>query len=246
MKIISVALTSIFVHLFFLQSFSQNNFKSGIMLGVNLAQIHGDKQQGYNKLGASVGVKGEFNLAQSNINIVTELFYNQRGSKYTDDAKYRDKSAFLPEISLHYADITGLASYNFGANHDQTSFKYNIFGGLSYGRLFNSKTRIIRNLLPEEPLSNAINNAFNSNDISFIAGWSFYLTNRLGLTLRHQVSLNKLYSATPSVSTTEKESFTSFRPFSLSFQVFYNFISPKMTVAKTKKKKKEIDPLEKL
>lgn len=235
-----------FILLFHLETNAQNRFKAGAMMGLNFAQIQGDLQQGYNKLGLSAGIKGGVGL-QPNLDLSVELLYNNRGAKYKSDIKYRDKSAFLPDITLHYADMVGVVNYLFSPNNELNRYNQSLHFGFSFGRLIKSKTLIIKDLSSNLEIEQLLNQNYKSNDLSLIVGWSYFITSRLGITARHSVSLTQLYTAPPSVTNTEKNVFSAFRPFSLSLKLFYNFISPKTEIMKKKKNKKnEIDLLEKL
>ena len=63
-----------------LKAQSGEHFRASVAAGINLSQIEGDGQQGYTKIGASIGAKGAY-CFKPNFDMSAELLYNSRGTR---------------------------------------------------------------------------------------------------------------------------------------------------------------------
>ena len=227
---------------------AQSRFKAGIAAGLNFSQINGDNHNGYNKIGPSIGIKGGFNLAD-NIDISTELFYNSTGAKPSrDDLTLNAKFRYMPTIDLQKADMLIISNFYHKLKPSDEYYKIGLQIGFSYGRLLRSKTEITQYLNPVPTIADYLNKNYKNSDFGFIFGCSYFFTPRLWASIRHTFSLNKLYQQPDSKLTVDEVGdFKSFQPYFISCHLFYNFIMPKVKAAeKVEKKKKEVNPLERL
>jgi Outer membrane protein beta-barrel domain len=244
-------ITHLFFVFFFLSScllLAQNRFKAGVAVGFNLAQLDGDLQQGYDKFGLSLGLKG-FVIIKPQFDVSAELFFNQKGATFTGSTNTVDTKKLYPNFTHNYADVLFLANFNINPNDAETHYRHTFHTGVSFGRLLNSKTSVQRGTLFLNDLEQKLTKDYKSNDVSFVIGWSWFFNKRIGLTIRHTLSLSNMYE-NPLNAEDRKNgnpSFQSLRSYFLSAQVFYNFISPKkIGVDKTKRKTKKNDLLEEL
>ncbi len=211
-------------------------FKAGATVGVNFAQVDGDKEFGYEKKGLTLGLRGGIVFNQR-WEILTELLYNFKGSK----PSLQENKTFdhLITMDLHYAEIPILAKFSF-IEAEEGYYKWNIFAGLSYGRLLRSNVSVQKNNgqtdTAELNLLNQI--GFKTSDISLIFGVSRYFSNRFGMSLKHTSSITpfynnpNLYSINGSVNTLPL--YTKMRNFFISVNLVYDFVAPKIVLKKKK------------
>ena len=175
-----------YLFLFFLIAFSSNisaqqRFKAGITLGVTAAQINGDDSANFNKLGISAGLRA-LTILTPKSDLVIELLYSQRGSQ----AELIASSGFpQSKIHLDYVEVPVIYNYKDWYQEEEDYYKMHFYGGLSYGRLFN--TRFENTQLEEAgPF-------FRENDFSWLAGIGFYTSPHLGFYARYTRSINLLF-----------------------------------------------------
>jgi hypothetical protein len=227
--------------------FSQNRFKAGIAVGLNLAQLDGDLQQGYDKAGYNFGLKGAF-IIKPQFDISTELFFNQKGAVYSGSPNLLDTKKLYPTITANYADVLIMANINFSPNDAETFYKHTFQVGVSLGRLVSSKTSVQRGVIFDNVFEQNLAKNYKSNDVAVVIGWSWFFSKKVGINLRHTFSVTNMYENANSVGVRDLgvTNFQSFRSYFLSAHVFYNFISPKKLGLGKKKKKKSIDEAEEL
>ncbi len=205
-------------------------FKAGATVGVNLSQIDGDEQFGYNRSGLNFGLRGAV-ILRKDIDISTELLYSQRGTQPDSDEKSKQKRTAY--VSLRYAEVPILFNY-FYDRSELGHYRWNLYVGVSYGRLLRSETSILKSFSITDTIQqNLVNaNGYNTSDLSFILGVKRYFTNRVGISLRHTFSMNYLYKNPKPVVITRgqqlSKDYSTFRSFFLSFNLFYDFITPKI------------------
>jgi hypothetical protein len=224
---------------------AQDRFKAGVAVGLNLAQLDGDLQQGYDKSGLNLGLKG-FVIIKPQFDVSAELFFNQKGATYTSNKTLGDTKTLYSIFTLNYADVIFLANFNINPNDAETHYRHTFHAGMSFGRLLNSTTSMQRGSINQTDLEQNITKSYKSNDISFVIGWSWYFNKRMGMTLRHTLSLSNMYDNPVKISTREigLAGYQSLRSYYFSAQLFYNFISPKkIGVDKRKKKSKKDDSI---
>ena len=174
----------------------EQRFKAGAFLGFNAGQIDGDDHQGYRKLGLLAGLRGATVLGDR-FELDTELSFSQRGSKSSKGSGGSlfsggapDRGAF--DLSLSYVEAAFLLNYlTYETYYDY--YAIHLHGGLSYGRLIGSEVQETTTFKPEVVPMNVLKPWFTKNDINLILGASVYVTENLGLTLRHSVELTPLF-----------------------------------------------------
>jgi Outer membrane protein beta-barrel domain len=217
-----------------------SRFKAGAMVGFNLAQIHGDNQDGYGKKGSSLGLNGSM-VILPDFDICTELLYNERGAAQSTYSDYR-VNQYYTEIDLKYSEMAILARYYFMPRMLENYYRQSIKIGVSYGRLLKSQTSVLRNRTLITPIAESLTQDYNRNDVSFVAAWSFYFTPRVSVEIRHTNTLNYLYKTNPNVGI-----YQDMRPYFLSFHFNYDFIAAKgMKIKSRRFLNKRRDPLEEL
>lgn len=205
-------------------------FKAGATVGVNFSQIDANEQFGYNNKGLNFGLRGAV-ILRKDIDISTELLYSQRGTKPDNDEISKQKRTI--DVSLGYAEVPILFNY-FYDKSEIGHYRWNIYAGVSYGRLLKSETKILKSITLTDTLQQNLVNAigYNTSDLSLIIGIKRYFTNRVGVSLRHTFSMNYLYkNPEPIVQTRGQQpskDYSTFRSFFISFNVFYDFITPKI------------------
>ncbi|MBL7817037.1 MAG: PorT family protein [Saprospiraceae bacterium] len=207
-------------------------FKAGVTAGVNFTQIDGDEQFGYNRRGLNFGLRGAM-ILRKDMDISTELLYSERGT--IPDSEDLLKKKRTATIALQYAEVPFLFNYYY-SRADDGHYRWNLYAGFSYGRLLKSQTRIMKGYVLDTLQQNYVGNiGFNSSDFSFVLGAKRYFTSRIGVSLRHTFSMNYLYKNPAPVvlnRTVLNKDYTAFRSFFVSFNVFYDFITPKLSKPK--------------
>ncbi len=238
-------ITIAFFLLFTEGGFAQARFKAAAFAGVNFSQIDGDRQQGYRKVAASLGLNGSIYI-RPDFDISVELLYNQKGSKPNPDDKGK-QNITLNTFSLDYSEVALLLNYHYGPNNLKTYYTRFLFAGLSYGRLLKSSATIIRNNQPLTAFSANLSNNFKAQDYSFIVGWTQHFTPKIGMSFRYTKTFSFLYQ-NPDYRTSSTEiDFEYLKPYFISAHVFYNLVSPNKTMGlKSKKQKERNNPLEEL
>lgn len=230
---------------------SEQHFRASIAAGTNFSQIAGDGQAGYHKIGVAIGVKGAYYF-KPNFDMGAELMYNSRGSRnnpFTPEATYLDKNVAI-KAELNYADIALAANFHFMPNENYTFYRQSLQIGLTYGRLLSSSISVNRGIFRDDFLEGDLLKSLRKDDIGFMVGYTWYLTKRFGLGIKHTVSLRNIYD-NPRDRLSNKD-YDSFTPYNLSAQVVFNFASPKLNIKshadklKKAKDRKKTNPLEDL
>ena len=151
------------------------NFTAAAVLGLNASQINGDFLAGYDKLGLTAGLKVVSSMKEK-LDISVELLWSQRGSR---DGPFTNTHR---KIHLDYAEIPVMIIFKDWLVRDY--YKIWFESGLSYGRLVRNKITYI----DVETLADT----FNSNDISFLVGATFFANSNWGWSLRFTSSINPL------------------------------------------------------
>ncbi len=188
----------------------ENRFGAGVVVGVNASQITGDKTGGYNKIGIQAGLRGVAFISEK-FDLSTELLFSQRGSR---SEKNNPRFAFgAGVIQLNYIEVPVLANYKDWLDPEGEYYKINFLAGLSYGRLISASTNRESSHTGEE-------DNFAKNDISFMAGVTFYATKNIGITGRFTRSINLLYDNRDEGN---QSGFNSLRGYLITLQGVYMF-----------------------
>ncbi len=227
MKIAHTIALLIFLSPLFAQ---ESPFKAGATVGINLSQVDGDNQFGYQKKGLTLGLRGGI-VVQKKWSFLAELLYNFKGGEPSKIEKNTLKRHTL--IDLHYAEVPLLAKFSF-LKSEEGFYKWEVFGGISYSRLLQSKVNVLKNNNSIDTLElNLVNSVkFKTAEINAIFGISRYFSPKFGISLKHTVALSPFYdnpTAKTNPSSKEQSSYASFRNYFASATLFYDFVAPKVS-----------------
>lgn len=160
--ILGLLLSSVF-------AFGQN-FHGGFYGGLLSSQVDGDSHSGYKKASIHLGafVKRQIDKKWGT---QMELRYIRKGA-----LENRAKDGFYYRSRLNYVEIPLLALYKSG--------KFTFEAGPAFGVLISSSEEDLNGFLPEENTK-----AFNPYELSFIAGFSYTVNEKISLNFRGQYSI---------------------------------------------------------
>lgn len=157
----------------------ERRFKGGIVGGFNLSQIEGDDAAGYNKIGLQGGVRVAIILKEK-MDLGVEMLFSQRGSA----ARNMNQGAFAFNLTLNYIEVPILFNYMDWLAEDEDYYRLHFHAGFSYGRLISSSSDNDNNTN-----FTILGDFFRDNDVSWIAGATYYVNENLGFTARYSRSL---------------------------------------------------------
>jgi hypothetical protein len=215
---------------------AQQRFTGGLFAGVNLAQVDGDFQQGYNKTMFGGGIRAAM-IINRKFDIGTELMYNGKGAEPSGS----DKSSRNPNfyMTMHYAEAALTANLHFDQNEEGYN-KKTVQIGVSYGRLLSSSNEISKLTQVDTLKSKQFSQENIKNvDISLLLGFAYRFTPKIGIAIRHTYSMTpffeKIIVSTPRVTPNPKDYFIG-RSYFLSFHIFYDLWTPELRKPKKAKK----------
>ncbi|MEL6925525.1 MAG: outer membrane beta-barrel protein [Bacteroidota bacterium] len=173
---------------------SAQTFSAGIIAGLNLSQIDGDSQTGYDKPGLVIGAKAIVKL-NSRLSAVIELLLNQKGAAFDINPAIPNENYV---INLNYMEVPALLDLHFGRVSDK-HFKHHLLAGVGYGRLFSANFKegdapfTFKKFEPD----------FRKNEISPIFGYSFFFTPNIGVDFRYSFAVTRLYERVGDVPTSD-------------------------------------------
>lgn len=162
-------------------------FGAGVILGLTASQINGDLSAGYNKLGLQAGIRGIARLRERTEASV-EILFAQRGAQSTLIKDRADPFGF--SLTLNYIEVPVQFHYkDWFIDDDENSFwRVSVNAGLSYARFMGYRTgkdgSAVYVVVPDY---------LKKNDISFLAGISFFANRHLGFTVRYVRSIGYVY-----------------------------------------------------
>lgn len=175
MKNISfLVLISVLLTFGLVQQAQAQRFKAGLIGGVNLAQLDGDKLTGFNKIGFNAGARVSAVLHER-WQLSIEMLYAQQGSSRTKDD---DLSSIYDKIRLNFVEVPVMINF--------LEWKFHVSAGFSYARLINFEV-IDYTGTDTSDLQN-----FNSNIFSGILGATYYFNEHIGLNVRWSKYFNDL------------------------------------------------------
>lgn len=190
---------------------AQAQFSLSGVFGVTASQVRGDDLAGYDRLGLTGGLRLS-TILKNKTDINVELLYSQRGSQ-SEIAP--DNALPQAKIVTDYVEIPVYLSLVDWYIEDEDYYRVQVHGGFSYGRLIRSST--IDEINGGGQNFDLLAQAFNKNDFSWLAGFSYYTSPSLGLTLRYTRSINNLYDMDPQLFA------KNLKGFFLSFRIEYVF-----------------------
>ena len=173
-------------------------FKAAVVLGANASQINGDQIAGFDKLGLQGGLKVMVDI-NDKLEGSMELLWSQRGSS----SKTR---AFDPfKIKLNYVEIPFMVGYKDWLKDDYYRMRFE--GGISFGRLIDGKV--------ETTIGDLDVSEFSMNDISMLAGATYYSSEKVAFSMRYTHSINLLFN------NARNNQFPRLRGYFLTFRMLY-------------------------
>lgn len=147
-------------------------FRGGIIAGLNACQVDGDNYAGFNKLGFEVGAY-VYRPVSVKIDLQLEIKYMGKGArKITSDydmVQYRSQ--------LHYIELPVLLHY-------KATPKVGLEGGLAFGYLFSYAEKDEYGNLPEQ---DAVH--FKAFELSGVIGVRYQIKPRISAHLRYSYSI---------------------------------------------------------
>lgn len=149
-------------------SFSQE-FKGGLLMGMNGSQMSGDDMSGFDKGGFLGGVFIDYILSDK-FEMSFELTYSQKGSRREISEKNLNPAGKWNSNKLSYLEVPLFAKYRFASFAPKIKFHF----GFAYGILVR-QTYI-------DSLGNDVSNQDikpKTSDLSFVTGGEYQLSDRL-------------------------------------------------------------------
>lgn len=163
----------------------EQRFNAGIVAGFTAAQLNGDQNAGYNKVGLTGGLRAII-LLSDKWNLNTEILFSQRGSRYPTGIN-NPTPGFLFNITTNYIDVPVYASIGDWLSEDETYYRVNLDMGLAFGRLIGSTT-------VDTPFDGN-NDLFKNNDLYLLAGVRYMVNAHLGFYFRYNRSIIFLFDS---------------------------------------------------
>lgn len=161
-------------------------FKAGITAGFNASQINGDASAGFNKLGLVAGLRAA-TIINEKIDISIELLFSQRGSR---SELFNSTNTNIPfKINLNYIEVPLIFNIGDWLSDDEQYYRLNFHAGFSYGNLFSTKIEDDNTNLLQ------VGEFFKKTDISWLAGFTYFINKNVGVTVRYSRSITPLYKA---------------------------------------------------
>lgn len=152
----------------------ERRFEAGLVAGVNLSQIDGDKLAGFNKLGINVGGKVAAVLSERWL-LSLELLFSQQGASRT---RVDDPSSIYEKIKLNFVEVPVMINFK--------EWKFHVSAGASYGRLIDYTVIDFTG----EDISEI--EQYNPDLFSLILGITYYFRDNAGVDFRWQRALSDL------------------------------------------------------
>ena len=164
-------------------------FSAGVILGYNNAQIDGDYQTGFDKIGITGGLRGIARFTPR-LDLNIEMLYSKKGSKILPAGAASQRIAKKSRIiDLTYVDAPIFFKWLL-KNKTNT---WHIEAGGIYSRLINTEiTEEIKDASKEFVYETAAID-FEKDDISALIGFGYTWQSGFALNLRYAISVNKFY-----------------------------------------------------
>ena len=178
----------LFFSFFFIVSLSfaqRQTFKAGAAGGINLSQLDGDTEVGFNKVGVQFGVKGIAKIT-NNLHVNIELLFNQKGAAFSTNP-LQDGNNF--RINYNFMEVPVLLDLLL-VKADDDHYKHHLTAGIGYGRLIGTTYK------EDASVSfsfKQFEDDLNKNEISPIFGYSYYFTPNIFLDLRYSFAISRVY-----------------------------------------------------
>lgn len=156
-----------------------NSFSGGALIGLNLAQVDGDRYFGYNKPGIAAGVFVNMQFS-AKWGLGIEMLYSQKGSRgdAVVESAYAGTYVAQCHIGLNYVELPVVVRYK--------KDKYVGEAGVSYARLVKTKETILE---PQPLYIDADRNRFASTDLNYVLGVGRHLHKHIYCGVRFHYSI---------------------------------------------------------
>lgn len=158
-------------------SLQAQRFQAGLVAGVNLSQIDGDRLAGFNQPGLSAGAKVA-TILSDRWQVSLELLYSQQGARRNNKD---DPSSAYDRIRLNFVEVPVAINFK--------EWKFHLTAGVSYARLINYK------VIDFSGVDVTDSENFNENIYSLVLGGIYYFREDMGVDVRWIRSLNDLQAA---------------------------------------------------
>jgi len=158
----------------FTETMPDQRFIGGLVGGINLTQVDGDKLAGFNKIGFNIGGRVAAILAPR-WQLSMELAFTQLGSSRNNND---DPSATIDKLRLNAVEVPVMVNF--------LEWKLHVHAGVSYVRVINY---YVEDVFGEDITDLA---DYNENLFQFIIGASFFFNDHVGLNVNWSKSLNNL------------------------------------------------------
>lgn len=164
-------------------------FSAGLVFGYNNAQIDGDYQTGFDKIGITGGLRGIARFTPR-LDFNIEMLYSKKGSKILPARAIVQANPKKDRIiDLTYIDAP---IYFKWLLKNQASIWHVELGGV-YSRLINTEiTEEIRDPQREFVYEDAVID-FKKDDLSVLLGFGYTWSNGIALNLKYAFGINKFY-----------------------------------------------------
>ncbi|MEM6698265.1 MAG: porin family protein [Bacteroidota bacterium] len=165
----------------------KQRFHAGFIVGLNMAQLDGDRFNGYDKRGVMGGLQG-IALVTRRVSLIAELLYSQKGSRVEyRDALFPDKTRIL---GLDYAEIPILVRIKLLPDSDDRK-PLELETGFSLSRLI--ATNIEEDLDRVNYNYTEISDQFRKTDFNYIIGAHMEILPNFNLGIRSNIAFTKVY-----------------------------------------------------
>lgn len=158
-------------------SLQAQRFQAGLVAGVNLSQIDGDRLAGFNQPGLSAGGKVA-TILSDRWQVSVEMLYSQQGARRNNKD---DPSSAYDRIRLNFVEVPVAINFK--------EWKFHLTAGVSYARLINYK------VIDFSGVDVTDSEDFNENIYSLVLGGIYYFREDMGVDVRWIRSLNDLQAA---------------------------------------------------
>ena len=156
----------------------ERRFEAGVVAGLNLSQVDGDKLLGFYKYGFQGGIKADAILSDR-WKIGIELLFSQQGAR---QSRLEAPSSELDVENIHFNMVEAPILVHF------RDWKLQLTAGGSYGNIINYS---VTEVTGEDGLAN---HPISQDIFSVILGGSFYFTDNWVMDIRWSRWLNSPYS----------------------------------------------------
>lgn len=149
-------------------------FEAGLVAGLNLSQLDGDRLAGFNKPGLNAGGKVA-TILSDRWQVSLEFLFSQQGSSRS---KYDDPSSAYDKIRLNFVEVPVMINFK--------EWKFHLSGGVSYNRLVDYQVI--------DALGGDVTDlqTFNEDLFSLVFGGTYYFREKAGFEVRWFRALNDL------------------------------------------------------